>query len=90
MTSFLVMIPILSMLMQKTHFLNILLYLETFSITILSLSILTSKITSIGGHFLLVFMTFSACEAAMGLGLLVTILRTTGNDYVSSTHTLKF
>nr|YP_009340664.1 NADH dehydrogenase subunit 4L [Vema ewingi]APQ42953.1 NADH dehydrogenase subunit 4L [Vema ewingi] len=90
MISFLVTLPIMSMLVQKNHFLNVLLYLETFSIMILFMAILTSKVTNIGSHFLLVFMTFSACEAAMGLGLLVTILRTTGNDYISASHILKY
>nr|YP_009433292.1 NADH dehydrogenase subunit 4L [Cnizocoris sinensis]AGO28061.1 NADH dehydrogenase subunit 4L [Cnizocoris sinensis] len=35
-------------------------------------------------YFILVFLTFTVCEGALGLGVLVSLIRSHGNDYVSS------
>lgn len=43
-----------------------------------------------GSHFFLILLTFAACEAALGLSLLVRILRLRGNDYINSFSSLKF
>ena len=50
------------------------------------------RITLIGYslHFFLGFLVFAACEAALGLSLLVAFLRLRGNDYVPSFRTLNF
>lgn len=32
-------------------------------------------------YFLIVFLTLAVCEGALGLGILVSIIRTHGNDY---------
>nr|ARN58064.1 NADH dehydrogenase subunit 4L [Laevipilina hyalina] len=82
--------PALGMMLQKNHFLNVLLFLESFSLIIFTLLVMHSKSTNMGSPLLLIFMTFSACEAAMGLGLLISILRATGNDYIHAPHNLKF
>nr|YP_009919146.1 NADH dehydrogenase subunit 4L [Triatoma huehuetenanguensis]QMP96790.1 NADH dehydrogenase subunit 4L [Triatoma huehuetenanguensis] len=34
-------------------------------------------------YFILVFLTFSVCEGAMGLGVLVSMIRCHGNDNIS-------
>lgn len=34
-------------------------------------------------YFILVYLTFSVCERALGLGVLVNIIRSHGNDYLS-------
>nr|QKY63880.1 NADH dehydrogenase subunit 4L [Triatoma protracta] len=35
-------------------------------------------------YFILVFLTFVVCEGAMGLGILVSMIRCHGNDNISS------
>nr|YP_009485587.1 NADH dehydrogenase subunit 4L [Amblythyreus gestroi]AVZ00723.1 NADH dehydrogenase subunit 4L [Amblythyreus gestroi] len=35
-------------------------------------------------YFILVFLTFTVCEGALGLGVLVSLIRSHGNDYISS------
>nr|YP_009433266.1 NADH dehydrogenase subunit 4L [Phymata americana]AGO27996.1 NADH dehydrogenase subunit 4L [Phymata americana] len=35
-------------------------------------------------YFILVFLTFSVCEGALGLGVLVSLIRSHGNDNISS------
>nr|AVN68020.1 NADH dehydrogenase subunit 4L [Tryonicus mackerrasae] len=35
-------------------------------------------------YFMLIFLTFSVCEGALGLSILVTMVRTYGNDYFQS------
>nr|ASY97580.1 NADH dehydrogenase subunit 4L [Macrocheraia grandis]QFP99286.1 NADH dehydrogenase subunit 4L [Macrocheraia grandis grandis] len=34
--------------------------------------------------FILVFLVFSVCEGSLGLGVLVSMIRSHGNDYLSS------
>nr|UPL65360.1 NADH dehydrogenase subunit 4L [Meschia woodwardi] len=35
-------------------------------------------------YYILIFLIFSVCEGALGLGVLVTIIRSHGNDLLSS------
>nr|QYC36469.1 NADH deshydrogenase subunit 4L [Sympetrum striolatum] len=35
-------------------------------------------------YFLMYFLTFGVCEGALGLGILVSMIRSHGNDYFSS------
>lgn len=39
-------------------------------------------------YFILVFLTFTVCEGALGLGVLVNIIRSHGNDLLSSLSVL--
>nr|YP_009773370.1 NADH dehydrogenase subunit 4L [Nierstraszella lineata]QIZ12581.1 NADH dehydrogenase subunit 4L [Nierstraszella lineata] len=68
---------------QRKHLLNALLSLEMI---LLSLFIfLVGLSSSINESFVcLVLLSFGACEAAVGLALLVVLVRTHGNDYVYS------
>lgn len=65
---------------KRKHLLNTLLRLEyiilrVFWLMVLSLSLIGQEI-----FFSLFFLTFAACEGALGLALLVSIVRTHGND----------
>lgn len=48
-------------------------------------------VSNVGGdlYFSLFFMTLAACEGALGLALLVSIVRTHGNDNFRSFRVLK-
>nr|YP_010926802.1 NADH dehydrogenase subunit 4L [Latreutes anoplonyx]WKF54309.1 NADH dehydrogenase subunit 4L [Latreutes anoplonyx] len=74
----------LSFIQSRKHILNMLLSLEFIMLSVYwMMSLMT---TSLGGesYFLLFFLTFAACEGALGLGLLICIVRNYGNNYFSS------
>nr|YP_008379342.1 NADH dehydrogenase subunit 4L [Lygus lineolaris]ABY74775.1 NADH dehydrogenase subunit 4L [Lygus lineolaris] len=41
-------------------------------------------------YFILVFLTFSVCEGVLGLSILVTIIRSYGNDQVNTLFMFKW
>nr|UPL65568.1 NADH dehydrogenase subunit 4L [Dicranocephalus sp.] len=41
-------------------------------------------------YFIMIFLTFSVCEGALGLGVLVNMIRSYGNDYLSSLSVLSW
>nr|YP_010983264.1 NADH dehydrogenase subunit 4L [Lentigo lentiginosus]WOK01730.1 NADH dehydrogenase subunit 4L [Lentigo lentiginosus] len=70
--------------LQYKHFLSVLLSLEaaTMSLFIMLFSLMNNLAYS--GQAALILITLGACEASLGLAVLVTIIRSQGNDYVSS------
>nr|YP_009707865.1 NADH dehydrogenase subunit 4L [Pseudocleopatra dartevellei]QEU52734.1 NADH dehydrogenase subunit 4L [Pseudocleopatra dartevellei] len=74
---------LLSLSFRYKHLLSVLLSLEavTMSVFILLFSFFN---TPISGEAALIFITLGACEASLGLSVLVSMIRTRGNDYVSS------
>lgn len=72
----------------RKHLLLTLLSLE-FLVLILFLSFF-SFLRSFGheNYFGLIFLTFSVCEGALGLSILVSIIRSHGNDNISSLSAL--
>nr|YP_010121338.1 NADH dehydrogenase subunit 4L [Ceratodoris hiroi]QRC77953.1 NADH dehydrogenase subunit 4L [Ceratodoris hiroi] len=75
---------------MNMHILILLISLEALMLSLLVFLFSFSLIYTSGFHMFLILLTFAACEAALGLGLLVSILRVRGNDYVSSVSTLNF
>nr|YP_010714111.1 NADH dehydrogenase subunit 4L [Menida musiva]WDD39674.1 NADH dehydrogenase subunit 4L [Menida musiva] len=41
-------------------------------------------------YFSLIFLVFTVCEGALGLSILVTLVRSQGNDYLSSMSVLSW
>nr|UPL65633.1 NADH dehydrogenase subunit 4L [Gralliclava horrens] len=41
-------------------------------------------------YFILIFLTFTVCEGALGLGVLVNMIRSHGNDLLSSLSVLSW
>nr|UBU97800.1 NADH dehydrogenase subunit 4L [Dardanus aspersus] len=73
-----------SFVSYRKHLLNSLLSLE---FTMLSIFLLMMSFLSLVGHevyFTLFFLTLAACEGALGLALLVTIVRSHGSDYFNA------
>nr|YP_010759004.1 NADH dehydrogenase subunit 4L [Ctenolepisma longicaudatum]WEX31829.1 NADH dehydrogenase subunit 4L [Ctenolepisma longicaudatum] len=80
----LVMVSMWCFVNQRKHLLMVLLSLEMivlsmFLLLFLSLSEFYSEIT-----FNLLFLTFCVCEGSLGLSILVSIVRSHGNDYLDS------
>nr|AUN45070.1 NADH dehydrogenase subunit 4L [Aegla aff. longirostri MHT-2018] len=70
------------------HLLNTLLSLEFIMLSIFFY--MSGQMSSMGNEifFVLFFLTLAACEGALGLSLLVSIVRTHGNDYFNSFNSL--
>lgn len=68
---------------QYHHFLLVLLVLETLTASLYTLLLATGR-TFITLRWVLLFLSFAVCEAAVGLSLLVWYSRVNKNDYVFS------
>nr|WPR14738.1 NADH dehydrogenase subunit 4L [Pseudomphala latericea] len=77
-------LALVTLSLQYKHLLNILLSLEavTMSLFILLFSLMNN--ISYSGEMALILITLGACEASLGLSILVSVIRMRGNDYVSS------
>nr|DAC84428.1 TPA_asm: NADH dehydrogenase subunit 4L [Rhodnius pictipes] len=69
---------------MRKHLLLTLLSLEFLVLSLYFLFFLFLTFFSLSYYFILVFLTFAVCEGAMGLGILVTVIRCHGNDNISS------
>uniref|UniRef100_A0A8C9BWE7 NADH-ubiquinone oxidoreductase chain 4L n=1 Tax=Phocoena sinus TaxID=42100 RepID=A0A8C9BWE7_PHOSS len=84
-------ISLIGLLIYRSHLISALLCLEGM---VLSLFILAA-LTILNSHFTLtnivpiIFLVFAACEAAIGLALLVIISNTYGTDYVQNLNLLQ-
>nr|YP_010037191.1 NADH dehydrogenase subunit 4L [Speothos venaticus]ALD16187.1 NADH dehydrogenase subunit 4L [Speothos venaticus]QQW47863.1 NADH dehydrogenase subunit 4L [Speothos venaticus] len=82
---------LMGMLIYRSHLMSSLLCLEGM---MLSLFVMMS-ITILNNHFTLasmmpiVLLVFAACEAALGLSLLVMVSNTYGTDYVQNLNLLQ-
>lgn len=74
----------------QTHTLNLLIRLEAVMLCLLLFSYSISVILGVRSHLFLILLTFAACEAALGLSLLIRILRLRGNDLVVALSSLRF
>lgn len=80
---------LLAFVRKRKHLLNTLLRLEFIILRIFWF--MSNLIVNMGGdcYFLLFFLTLAACEGALGLALLVAIVRSHGNDNFSSFRVLQ-
>nr|QBC73197.1 NADH dehydrogenase subunit 4L [Peltospira smaragdina] len=73
---------LLTLSFQRKHLLSCLLSLEAITLT-LFIFLLSESISQNSESFItLIFITMAACEASLGLAVLVSLIRTHGNDYV--------
>nr|YP_010834658.1 NADH dehydrogenase subunit 4L [Coryphella verrucosa]WFQ82026.1 NADH dehydrogenase subunit 4L [Coryphella verrucosa] len=81
---------LLSYAKLNMRILGVLISLEGLMLSLLVLLFSGLSFLGVGMHYFLVLLTFAACEAALGLSLLVSILRLRSNDYVSTFSSLNF
>nr|YP_003204741.1 NADH dehydrogenase subunit 4L [Fusiturris similis]ACF04848.1 NADH dehydrogenase subunit 4L [Fusiturris similis] len=79
-----VFMALLALSLQYKHLLSILLSLEAVTMNLFILMFSLSSNISYSGETALILITLGACEASLGLAILVAIIRAEGNDYVSS------
>nr|YP_010586749.1 NADH dehydrogenase subunit 4L [Papilio natewa]UZZ44663.1 NADH dehydrogenase subunit 4L [Papilio natewa] len=69
---------------KHKHLLIILLSLEFIVLSIFFMMIMFLSNIEYDMYMLMIFLLFSVCEGALGLSILVSMIRTHGNDYFQS------
>nr|YP_010388313.1 NADH dehydrogenase subunit 4L [Blaesoxipha lapidosa]UPO69342.1 NADH dehydrogenase subunit 4L [Blaesoxipha lapidosa] len=74
---------------NRKHLLSMLLSLEYIVLSLFLLLYIYLSLFNFEGFFSMMFLTFSVCEGALGLSILVSMIRTHGNDYFQSFNILQ-
>nr|AII02527.1 NADH dehydrogenase subunit 4L [Acronicta psi] len=73
---------------KHKHLLIVLLSLEFIVLSIFFFLLIYLMFINYDMYMLMVFLVFSVCEGALGLSILVSMIRTHGNDYFQSFNLL--
>nr|YP_009743884.1 NADH dehydrogenase subunit 4L [Clanis bilineata]QIE12643.1 NADH dehydrogenase subunit 4L [Clanis bilineata] len=73
---------------KNKHLLIILLSLEFIVLSIFFFLLVFLMMIDYDMYMLMVFLVFSVCEGSLGLSILVSMIRTHGNDYFQSFNLL--
>ncbi|RZC42878.1 Oxidored q2 domain containing protein [Asbolus verrucosus] len=74
--------------MKRKHLLLMLVRLEFIVLSIYFLLFIYLRFFNNESFFSMIFLTFSVCEGALGLSLLVLLIQTHGNNYFQSFNLL--
>nr|QTC08184.1 NADH dehydrogenase subunit 4L [Parachauliodes rastellus] len=74
---------------KRKHLLLMLLSLEFIVVSLFAWVMLFLYVFNYELYFSMIFLTFTVCEGALGLSILVSMIRTHGNDYFNSFSILK-
>nr|NP_944654.1 NADH dehydrogenase subunit 4L [Balaenoptera acutorostrata]QLM01093.1 NADH dehydrogenase subunit 4L [Balaenoptera acutorostrata]BAD91702.1 NADH dehydrogenase subunit 4L [Balaenoptera acutorostrata]CAD87931.1 NADH4L protein [Balaenoptera acutorostrata] len=82
---------LVGLLMYRSHLMSALLCLEGMMLSLFVLATLTilSSHFTLANMMPIILLVFAACEAAIGLALLVMVSNTYGTDYVQSLNLLQ-
>nr|YP_010587753.1 NADH dehydrogenase subunit 4L [Smittia aterrima]WAB46362.1 NADH dehydrogenase subunit 4L [Smittia aterrima] len=75
---------VLTFVMNRKHLLSTLLSLEFIVLSLFLMLMLYLNYFDYILYFSMFFLTFSVCEGALGVSILVSMIRTHGNDYFNS------
>nr|WIL79922.1 NADH dehydrogenase subunit 4L [Pieleus irregularis] len=78
----------LSFTIKRKHLLMMLLSLEFMVLSLFMGLFFFFNLMMYEYYFSLIFLTFSVCEGALGLSLLVSMIRSHGNDYFQTFNIL--
>nr|ARI50065.1 NADH dehydrogenase subunit 4L [Margarites vorticiferus] len=84
-----VVLSVITLCFQYKHLLSVLLSLEAMTLSLFILLICVSAGFNFEGQMCLILLTMGACEASLGLAILVSLIRTHGNDYVFNFNSQK-
>nr|QHW07037.1 NADH dehydrogenase subunit 4L [Choreutis emplecta] len=73
---------------KNKHLLIVLLSLEFMVLVLYFFMLILFSYSDYNMYMLMVFLVFSVCEGALGLSILVSMIRTHGNDYFQSYNLL--
>nr|YP_010952403.1 NADH dehydrogenase subunit 4L [Pseudabris longiventris]WMQ52497.1 NADH dehydrogenase subunit 4L [Pseudabris longiventris] len=74
--------------LKRKHLLLMLLSIELMVVALYMMMFIYLSFLDNDYFFSMIFLTFSVCEGALGLSVLVTMIRTHGNDYFQSFNLL--
>nr|YP_009164776.1 NADH dehydrogenase subunit 4L [Nevromus exterior]AKA94254.1 NADH dehydrogenase subunit 4L [Nevromus exterior] len=74
---------------KRKHLLLMLLSLEFIVVSLFMGLMIILKVYGFESYFSMFYLTFSVCEGALGLGILVSLIRTHGNDYFNSFNVMQ-
>lgn len=83
------MVGVVVFVSDRKHLLSMLLSLEYIVLSIFLLLFIFLNFYVYEIYFRMVFLTFRVCEGALGLSILVSIIRTHGNDYFQTFRVLQ-
>lgn len=81
---YLFFIGVIAFVSRRKHLLSTLLRLEFIVLSLFFLLFLFLNLLNFELYFSMIFLTFRVCEGALGVSILVSIIRTHGNDYFNS------
>nr|UPY81533.1 NADH dehydrogenase subunit 4L [Exhyalanthrax sp.] len=82
-------VGVLVFVSYRKHLLSMLLSLEYVVLSLFLVLFMYLVYLDNEMYFTMVFLTFSVCEGALGLSILVSMVRTHGNDYFQSFSVLQ-
>lgn len=74
-------IGVFTFVSNRKHLLSILLSLEYIVLRLFLLLFIYLNVLNFENFFRMIFLIFRVCEGALGLSVLVSLIRTHGNDY---------
>lgn len=80
---------LLSFVRKRKHLLSTLLRLEFMVLSIFFYIFILLIFSFLDTYFLIYFLTFSVCEGALGLSILVSIIRSHGTDQFANLNILQ-
>lgn len=81
---YLFFIGVIAFVSTRKHLLSTLLRLEFIVLSLFFLLFLFLNLLNFELYFSVLFLTFRVCEGALGVSILVSIIRTHGNDFFNS------
>nr|ALC75991.1 NADH dehydrogenase subunit 4l [Bemisia afer] len=82
-------IMMLSYSLTKTHIMNNLIMLEYLVMMIIISLFMMVKLMNIETHLVLYFIVLMITESVVGLSMMISMIRTHGNDFLKSTMIMK-
>nr|AXS66107.1 NADH dehydrogenase subunit 4L [Cucujoidea sp. 46 KM-2017] len=82
--SFIILFGLISFSLKRKHLLLMLLSLEFVVLGLYGFVVLNLSLSSLDLFFSMIFLTMSVCEGALGLSMLISMVRMHGNDYIMS------
>nr|YP_010533960.1 NADH dehydrogenase subunit 4L [Condylostylus luteicoxa]UXX49974.1 NADH dehydrogenase subunit 4L [Condylostylus luteicoxa] len=86
---FMFLVGVVVFVLNRKHLLSMLLSLEFIVLSLFCLLMVFLLSLSNQSFFSMMFLTFSVCEGALGLSILVSMIRTHGNDYFQTFSVLQ-
>jgi NADH-ubiquinone oxidoreductase chain 4L len=81
---YLVFLGVISFILIRKHLLSTLLRLEFIILSLFFMLLIFLNLHNYEVYFRMFFLVFRVCEGALGISLIVSIIRTHGNDYFNS------